>query len=137
MAEARVRRRIGSWSKRSPRYLDLTTAVGEIRQACDELGAEARSSPFFLVVGAGISFPPVPLARVIIEHCQVVATKYERAQPPEGDETLDLYSHWFGQAYPGARQRQAYLRKLIEKKSLSLASLRLAQPLRGQGFLAL
>jgi hypothetical protein len=108
------------------RMIDLTTAVGEIRQACDELGSEARLSPFFFVVGAGISYPPVPLASAIVDDCRNVAARYQRQRLPEGNATLDLYSHWFGRAYPGARQRQEYLRKLIDKKPLSLASLRLA-----------
>ena len=109
-----------------PRFLDLASAVGEIRQACDELGKDARLSPFFFVVGAGISYPPVPLAAAVIEECQSVAKRYGRAGAQEGGAALDVYSLWFGRAYPGARQRQAYLRKLIDKKPLSLASLRLA-----------
>ena len=106
--------------------IDLESAVFEIRQACKELGEETPRSPFFFIVGAGISFPPVPLAATIIDHCQAVAREYNRAAPPEGKATLDLYSHWFGRAYPGARQRQQYLRKLIERQPLSLSSLRLA-----------
>jgi hypothetical protein len=106
--------------------IDLAPAVLEIRQACKELGEEPHRSPFFFIVGAGISFPPVPLAATIIDHCQNVAKEYNRIGVPEGDETLDLYSHWFGRAYPGARQRQQYLRKLIERQPLSLSSLRLA-----------
>lgn len=106
--------------------LDLNSAVMEIRQACDELGAETHRSPFFFVVGAGISYPPVPLAANIISHCQGVAKRYNRAEPPDGQQTLDEYSHWFSRAYPGARQRQQYLRSLIENKPLSLSSLRLA-----------
>lgn len=106
--------------------LDLNPAVMEIRQACDELGTEAHRSPFFFVVGAGISYPPVPLAANIIDHCQSIAKRYNRAEPPDGQETLDEYSHWFSRAYPGARQRQQFLRSLIESKPLSLSSLRLA-----------
>lgn len=109
-----------------PRVLELNPAVMEIRQACEELGADAHRSPFFLIVGAGISHPPVPLAASIIDHCQGVAKRYDRAQPPSGQQTLDQYSHWFSRAYPGARQRQQYLRSLIERKPLSLSSLRLA-----------
>ncbi len=113
-------------AKPDPRLLDLNAAVMEIRQACDELGAEAHRSPFFFVVGAGISYPSVPLAANIIDHCLGIATHYHRADLPDGEQTLDAYSHWFSRAYPGARQRQEYLRKLIERKPLSLASLRLA-----------
>lgn len=110
-----------------PRWLDVSTAALEIRQACDELGALAHRSPFFFVVGAGISFPPVPLATHIVEHCQRVAAQYRRqGRPPSSGAALDEYSHWFAAAYPGARQRQQYLRSLIEHKALSLTSLRLA-----------
>ncbi|MBI5717670.1 MAG: caspase family protein [Burkholderiales bacterium] len=109
-----------------PQRLALTAAVMEIRQACDELGHEAHRSPFFFITGAGISYPPVPLAASVIEHCKSVAQRYKRIGTPSGSQTLDAYSHWFGCAYPGARQRQQYLRSLIEGKPLSLASLRLA-----------
>jgi hypothetical protein len=109
------------------RWLDVSTAALEIRQACDELGAQAHRSPFFLVVGAGASFPPVPLASHIVEHCQRVAAQYHREGGTQAAEAaLDQYSHWFAAAYPGARQRQQYLRSLIEHKALSLPSLRLA-----------
>lgn len=110
----------------APQRLGLNAAVMEIRQACDELGHEAHRSPFFFITGAGISYPPVPLAASVIEHCRSVAQRYKRIETPTGDQTLDAYSHWFGAAYPGARQRQQYLRSLIEGKPLSLASLRLA-----------
>lgn len=109
-----------------PHLLDLNAAVMEIRQACEELGMEAHRSPFFFVVGAGISFPPVPLASNIIDDCRSIAERYLRRGSPDSEQTLDAYSHWFSRAYPGARQRQHYLRKLIERKPLSLASLRLA-----------
>ena len=54
---------------------DLGSAIGEIRQACEELGADAHRSPFFMIVGAGISYPPVPLAANIIEHCRQIDAK--------------------------------------------------------------
>lgn len=105
--------------------VELETAAGEIKQACDELGAEGYNSPFFFIVGAGISYPPVPLAGAIIEHCRELAGKYKRAAEPSQIAALDRYSTWFGRAYPSARQRQQYMRLLIEKQPLSLASLRL------------
>lgn len=37
--------------------LGLNCAVMEIRQACDELSDAAQRSPFFFIVGAGISHP--------------------------------------------------------------------------------
>ncbi len=110
----------------SPSVTDLGSAIGEIRQACEELGNEAHRSPYFLIVGAGISYPPVPLAANIIEHCRQIAERYGRNTTTSATATLDMYSQWFGRAYPAARQRQEYLRSLIERKPLSLASLRLA-----------
>ena len=106
--------------------VDLDAAISEIRQACEGLSSQPQRSPFFFVVGAGISFPPVPLASSIIEHCREVARRYNRTDQPSASASLDAYSHWFSRAYPGARQRQQYLRSLIEKKPLSLAGLRLA-----------
>lgn len=113
-------------AKPEPQVLDLPSAVMEIRQACDELGSEAHRSPFFFIGGAGISAPPVPLADSIIDHCREVARRYQRDGAPAAVQGLDAYSYWFSRAYPGARQRQQYLRTLIEGKPLSLASLRLA-----------
>lgn len=39
----------------------LEDAVSEIKQACSEV-----DRPFFFIVGAGISHPPIPLVRNII-----------------------------------------------------------------------
>ncbi len=106
--------------------LDVDVAAGEVRQVCEGLGNAVQRSPFFFVVGAGISSPPVPLAADIIDHCREVAQSYNRKDEPAASATLDLYSHWFSRAFPNARQRHDYLRSLIERKPLSLASLRLA-----------
>src|SRR4051812_47851431 len=114
-----------SAQNRSASVVELDIAAGEIKQACDELGAEGYNSPFFFIVGAGISYPPVPLAAAIIEHCQELAGKYKREAQPSVTAALDRYSTWFGRAYPSARQRQQYMRSLIERQPLSLASLRL------------
>lgn len=106
--------------------LDLKTAASHIKQACDEISGPAWRSPFFFLVGAGISHPSVPLASDIEAHCRDVATKYGRTESPVGSHALDTYSHWFGTAFPQPIQRQRYLRKLIENKPISHANLRLA-----------
>jgi caspase domain-containing protein/SIR2-like protein len=109
------------------KLIDLDHAVSEIKQTWEDVGEDPRRSPFFLIVGAGISFPPVPLAGTIIEHCEKIAQQYKRAATLNGnDRILDRYSHWFGLAYPHARQRQKYFRSLIENQPISLANLRLA-----------
>ena len=61
------------------REIDLATAVSEIRQACDD---NPVRSPFFVIAGAGISYPSVPLASKIAEDCQSTAAKYNRTGPP-------------------------------------------------------
>ena len=111
--------------------LGLDTAISEIKQACDDTGGEARRSPYFLVVGAGISAESVPLAGEIIERCKAQARKLHRDSDSEPRHVLDQYSLWFNLAYPHPRERQAYLRGLIETKPISLANLRLAHLLSG------
>lgn len=55
--------------------LELSRAVNEIVQAVQDTGTEGRS-PFFFVVGAGISAPIVPLASVIESDCRKEAEKF-------------------------------------------------------------
>ncbi len=112
--------------------IGLDIAVSEIKQACDDAGGEAHRSPFFLVVGAGISTPSVPLAGEIIERCKSQARKLQRDATSEPTQLLDQYSLWFNLAYPQPRERQEYLRNLIETKPISLANLRLAHLLIGR-----
>jgi hypothetical protein len=69
--------------------IEMDRAVSEIRQAWEDVGSEPQRSPFFLIVGAGISYPPVPLAGSIIEHCERTARQYQRAENPIGERTLD------------------------------------------------
>ncbi len=108
--------------------IDLTTAIDQIQQACEENREEGRS-PFFFLVGAGISNPPIPLASEIVEQCKATAKKYNRTNEATSKQAIDKYSHWFLQAYPQPIQRQKYLRKLIEGKPISDANFRLAHVL--------
>src|SRR3990167_9348702 len=106
--------------------IDLETAVNHIRRACNA-GHKKGHSPFFFLVGGGISFPPIPLASEIVEHCKAKAAKEcTRTTEPPGKQLIDIYSHWFDQAYPQPSDRQEYLRGLIEGKPLSHANLYLA-----------
>src|SRR6266404_1889181 len=105
--------------------LDLSSAASHIKQACDDSGLSSKS-PFFFLVGAGISHPSIPLARDIEKECKSLAAKYKRLDEPRGTNAIDTYSHWMGTAFPQPVQRQRYLRRLIEKKPISHANLRLA-----------
>src|SRR5882672_84217 len=114
------------------KIIDLRTAASHIKQACDESRDLNRRSPFFFTVGAGISYPPIPLASEIESECKVVASDYGRTEEPNSPRAIDTYSHWFGTAFPQPIQRQRYLRRFIEGKSISHANLRLAHLLLGQ-----
>ncbi|MDW8354616.1 MAG: tetratricopeptide repeat protein [Bryobacterales bacterium] len=101
--------------------LDLNTAVRQIKQTC-----ENNDCPFFFVVGAGISAPEVPLAAEIVQHCKKKAIADGVPEHDDPKDPLRRYSHWFSQAYPSPKDRQQYLRSLIEGKPISHANLRLA-----------
>ena len=108
------------------RFLDLPTAASEILQACQENHDCDKGSPFFFLVGAGISNPPVPLAYEIEEKCRQTAVGYGRKQEPPKNDSITRYSHWFRQAYPQREQRQRYLRKVMGSAFISRANFRLA-----------
>ncbi len=110
--------------------IDLDTAADHIKQACEDT-PEGRS-PFFFLVGAGISYPPISLASHIIEDCRAKAHQYGRTQDPPGSSSLDKYSYWFHLAFAQPIQRQRYLRKLIQGKPISAANFRLAHLLLGK-----
>jgi len=108
-----------------PYVIELDEAVSRIQQAC-----EARSidlpSPFFFMVGAGISYPSVPLAADIVSKCREVAQAYGRSLEATEKTPLDDYSYWFQTAYSEPDQRQKYLRELIEGRLITHANFRLA-----------
>ena len=78
--------------------IGVDQALSEIKQACED-AAEPHQSPFFLITGAGISFPPVPLAQEIIRQCREVATLHARKASQDAGTILDEYSTWFSLAY--------------------------------------
>jgi tetratricopeptide (TPR) repeat protein len=106
--------------------VDLVTAAGHIKQVCEENLAIGERLPFFFLVGSGLSYPPVPLASKIEEHCKAVSGDRQRLAEPTGKRIIDTYSHWFDQAYPHPIERQRYLRSLIEGRFISHANFRLA-----------
>lgn len=74
----------------------------------------------------GISHPQIKIAAEIEKECQLRTEEDDlKANPIYGDK-LASYSFWFQQAYPSPKSRQTYLRKLIERKPISNANLRLA-----------
>ena len=71
--------------------INLDTAADHIKQACED-NREGRS-PFFFLVGAGISYPPISLASHIIEDCRAIASKYGRTDDRPTGSSLDKYSY--------------------------------------------
>jgi tetratricopeptide (TPR) repeat protein len=108
--------------------LTLSEAIREITLATRRLGENERR-PYCFVVGAGISYPPVPLAASVERHCVEESESIGGIIPPLSDAPIARYSHWFSLAYPHAIHRQKYLRSLIEGRPISQANLRLAHVL--------
>ncbi len=81
--------------------------------------------PFFFMAGAGLSYPPVPLAGAVVDACKKECGDVE---PPPGlaGDPMKEYSWWFQQAFHSPSDRQWYLRSIIENKFVSHANLRLA-----------
>jgi len=69
--------------------IDLKTAVSHIKQVCDDSREANERLPFFFLVGAGISHPPIPLAAEIEKNCMAVAHKYGRGSEPADKRPID------------------------------------------------
>lgn len=113
------------------KIIELDDAVSRIKQACEwakkkhVADSGARISPFFFMVGAGMSVPSVPLASEIVKQCIAEAGKHSR-QVKSFKDPLQSYSHSFEVAFPDPTLRQNYLRELIEGQPISHANFRLA-----------
>jgi tetratricopeptide (TPR) repeat protein len=103
--------------------ISLDTAISEIHEACLK---KEEKSPFFFIVGAGISSPIIPLAVEIERECKEIAKKKNRTEEPDKNSPFESYSHWFQQAFPQPKERQEFLKNKIKNKPISLANLRLA-----------
>lgn len=107
--------------------ISLDTAVSEIKQACEKPadGGNGRS-PFFFFVGAGISYPSIPLASTVQRECEEKARSLGRLDKPSTADHVETYSHWFRSAFPHRILRQQYLRDLMKDAPITHANLRLA-----------
>ena len=103
-----------------PRPLEITLAEAttHIVNTCAR-----HRRPFLFMVGAGVSYPPVPLAPHVIEACR---KQCPGSEVPKDLDPMREYSWWFQRAFHSPADRQWYLRSLIEKQSVSHANLRLA-----------
>ncbi|ALA40211.1 hypothetical protein ABE82_01040 [Paenibacillus peoriae] len=108
--------------------LALDEAINQIKQVSDDYFTMNKMSPYFFMVGAGISYPSAPLAKDIIEHCKDKASRHGRSldENQVNNSTQNEYSEWFELAYPNRQQRQNYLKELIHNRTISMANIKLA-----------
>jgi tetratricopeptide (TPR) repeat protein len=104
---------------RKAQEITLNEATAHILHTCNR-----HERPFFFVAGAGLSHPPVPLAGAIVEACKKECGGIEA--PSDLADPMKEYSWWFQKAFHSPRDRQWYLRSIIERKFVSHANLRLA-----------
>jgi hypothetical protein len=114
----------------APRLMPPKAAVRQIVWALREQRQQQIAEfPFFLIAGAGIAVPSVPLADGLVAHCQERCR--QQGLPPEELPTavtdpLDRYAAWFNAAYPHRTDRQRFFIRQIERAPISPAVLRLA-----------
>ncbi len=106
--------------------LTLSPAITEIRQALDQRNKRGEPTPFFFIVGAGLSHPQVPLAGDIEAACKKEALLYNPLLAFDEQSASGAYSFWFEKAFPHAEDRQQHLRLLMSDVSISKANFRLA-----------
>lgn len=106
--------------------LTLNKALNNIERTFNGLKEKDEPSPYFFIIGAGVSKPPVKLAREIIEECKKLAKELPDYVEMAFDTDMDEYSHWFEKAFDNPIDRRNYIRGLIEKKHISNANVWLA-----------
>ncbi|MCH7801935.1 MAG: SIR2 family protein, partial [Chloroflexi bacterium] len=106
--------------------ISLDTAIHEIKSAFDSAQRHDIASPFWFLIGAGVSYPSVPLAAGIISDCRREVEEQRHSPPSDVADPIDQYSNWLNAAFPQAWQRQRYFKQLIESRSISPANFRLA-----------
>jgi tetratricopeptide (TPR) repeat protein len=107
--------------------IDLKKAVSGIKAPI--LETRERNStdyPFFLIFGAGVSYPSIPLADGIVERCREQLQKLGADLPPETSNPLERYESHFQAAYQHKKSRQEFLSSLIRTKPIPAATFRLA-----------
>lgn len=109
-------------------------AINKIYQAHDyavsgsqnagEFNLNKTYSPFFYIVGSGISTPVIPTASEMIKSFQ---DKIGDSRPLDNIKRQKSYSELFMQAYPNPVERRDYLYKLIKGKPITQANFLLAR----------
>jgi hypothetical protein len=108
--------------------LSLDEAVHEIIDATkpQPWHPSPPDSRFFFIVGAGISFPAIPLAAGIEELCRKEIERRGRTPSAMSASAIERYETHFQQAFPQPEDRRAFLHHHIKSAPISTANFRLA-----------
>jgi tetratricopeptide (TPR) repeat protein len=110
----------------TPKLLSLADAAEQIAAATSPKPWRPKpDAPYFFIVGAGISFPSVPLARGIEELCRTAILEHG-GTPPDAKSPMERYEKLFEAAFPHAEDRRAFLHHHIRSARISAANFRLA-----------
>src|SRR5690242_3456194 len=109
----------------SPRLLPLQEAVQQIVDVARPRPWQTSQPPgarFFFIVGAGISFPSIPLAAGIEELCRKEIADRGGTPPASSGPAMDRYEALFQAAYPHPEDRRAFLHHHIKSAAISAAN---------------
>lgn len=120
---------------------EAVTLIWETVKTTDDQGT--IESPYVFIVGSGISAPEILTAGGIIEHCQERVRELYKEDNEELEKvsqesekllvnSAKYYSYWFGQAYKNKKNRQQYLKNIINNARISTSNLLLAQILNSK-----
>ena len=98
--------------------IDLNEAINEIKNILDDV----ENSPFFLMVGAGVSIPNIPSAQSIIEICRKKLNITKK-------DTINYaceYSEILSKAFPSPELRRKFLESIIVNTKITDSNMELA-----------
>ncbi len=124
----------------SSNVINLDEAMDLVRTTLELSRENNHSSPYFFIIGAGVSYPEIPVASTIIENCMKKVEERNKSNPTYFDNLvkesekhkskgMEYYSFWIEKAYPNKADRSNYFQTMIKKSKISAATMLLAQVL--------
>lgn len=104
--------------------LELDDAINRIARSCE--GRTPPDTPFFFLVGAGISAPIVKTAAAIQHELRTQALAGNPALVAPDSDPMSAYAFWLEEALPSRELRRRYFERLIRDQRISSANYRLA-----------
>lgn len=91
---------------------------------------EKGDYPYFLICGAGVSSPEIPLSNKIIDKCKKKLSERENYNVLLNEsleyKNEELYSYWLEKAFPSKELRRNFFEELINKAKISSSNLQIA-----------